>query len=157
MCVPPLPAAPHITIRGRLSFLFKMEKGITRCVSDATLARALLAVQPPPHTGPAAAKIRKVGAPATVGATPPKPRKAAAVVTTANTGALPPVPGRLRLQEGPPTTLLVFDFDDTLFTPPDEDGGKKALQTLTGEAWSKVGWYWHPESLDPRLDVSVCS
>ena len=50
-----------------------------------------------------------------------------------------------------PTTLHVFDFDQTLVNTPDVETGKQQWLRLHGSPWPHAGWWGRPESLDARL------
>lgn len=51
------------------------------------------------------------------------------------------------------TDLYLFDFDDTLFYPPEPKEGKVLYKTRTGKEWPHKGWWGCPESLLPPLEV----
>ena len=153
---------------------FRLEQGMVRKVFVPQVVEAYLD-NPAAHAAAASiersrrpdgsSKLAGVGVDATVagsaaGSAAAHPMKAKAAKAPKATilpsnGAHPVASGDLRMAEGSLETLLMFDFDDTVFHPPDEDSGKKALQLLTGEAWTKSGWFHHPESLDPRLGVRI--
>ena len=51
------------------------------------------------------------------------------------------------------TQLFVFDFDGTLFCPPEPREGKEFYETYTGRTWPRKGWLSWPESLLPPMKI----
>ena len=51
------------------------------------------------------------------------------------------------------TQLFVFDFDDTLFHPPEPKEGRELYEKYTGKKWPHKGWLGWPESLLPPTKI----
>lgn len=51
-----------------------------------------------------------------------------------------------------PSTLHVFDLDQTLVNTPGPEEGRVQWHRATGRPWGWTGWWGRPESLDARLD-----
>lgn len=50
--------------------------------------------------------------------------------------------------------LFIFDFDGTLFCPPEPREGKEFYEAYTGRTWPHKGWLSWPESLLPPMKIN---
>ena len=54
-------------------------------------------------------------------------------------------------QREPDKSLVVFDFDGTIFRSPDKQSGEQAYRRATGKDWPHKGWWGRTESLMPPV------